>query len=167
MDNQKNLILAVTFSILVLIVFDFFVNKPIREQARTDTINAENIDEELDPKISNPQFSIEKNENVKENRVSFDLKRIQGSINLYGATFDDIILKDYRMKVEKDSEPVRVLFKENSETPFLVRNGWASTTKIDLPNKNTLWKIKEVESANKGLIELFWKNNQGITFQRK
>ena len=167
MDNQKNLILAVTFSILVLIVFDFFVNKPIREQAMTDTIDAENIDEELDPKISNPQFSIEKNENVKENRVSFDLKRIQGSINLYGATFDDIILKDYRMKVEKDSEPVRVLFKENSETPFLVRSGWASTTKIDLPNKNTLWKIKEVESANKGLIELFWKNNQGITFQRK
>ncbi len=167
MDNQKNLILAVTFSILVLIVFDFFVNKPIREQAMTDTINAENIDEVLDPKISNPQFSIEKNENVKENRVSFDLKRIQGSINLYGATFDDIILKDYKMKVEKDSEPVRVLFRENSETPFLVRNGWASTTKIDLPNKNTLWKIKEIESANKGLIELFWKNNQGITFQRK
>ena len=167
MDNQKNLILAVTFSILVLIVFDFFVNKPIREQARTDTINAENIDEVLDPKISNPQFSIEKNENVKENRVSFDLKRIQGSINLYGATFDDIILKDYKMKVEKDSEPVRVLFRENSETPFLVRNGWASTTKIDLPNKNTLWNIKEIESANKGLIELFWKNNQGITFQRK
>ena len=86
---------------------------------------------------------------------------------MYGATFDDIILKDYRMKVERDSEPVRVLFKENSETPFLVRSGWASTTKIDLPNKNTLWKIKEVESANKGLIELFWKNNQGITFQRK
>ncbi len=167
MDNQKNLILAVTFSILVLIVFDFFVNKPIREQAMTDTINAENIDEGLDPKISNPQFSIEKDENVKENRVSFDLKRIQGSINLYGATFDDIILKDYRMKVAKDSEPVRILFKENSETPFLVRSGWASTTKIDLPNKNTLWKIKEVESANKGLIELFWKNNQGITFQRK
>ncbi len=167
MDNQKNLILAVTFSILVLIVFDFFVNKPIREQAMTDTINAENIDEVLDPKISNPQFSIEKNENVKENRVSFDLKRIQGSINLYGATFDDIILKDYKMKVEKDSEPVRVLFRENSETPFLVRNGWASTTKIDLPNKNTLWNIKEIESANKGLIELFWKNNQGITFQRK
>ena len=167
MDNQKNLILAVTFSILVLIVFDFFVNKPIREQAMTDTLNTENIDEGLDPKISNPQFSIEKNENVKENRVSFDLKRIQGSINLYGATFDDIILKDYRMKVEKNSEPVRVLFKENSEAPFLVRNGWASTTKIDLPNKNTLWKIKEVESANKGLIELFWKNNQEITFQRK
>ena len=167
MDNQKNLILAVTFSILVLIVFDFFVNKPIREQAMTDTLNTENIDEGLDPKISNPQFSIEKNENVKENRVSFDLKRIQGSINLYGATFDDIILKDYKMKVEKDSEPVRVLFRENSETPFLVRNGWASTTKIDLPNKNTLWNIKEIESANKGLIELFWKNNQGITFQRK
>lgn len=167
MDNQKNLILAVTFSILVLIVFDFFVNKPIREQAMTDSINAGNIDEGLDPKISNPQFSIEKNETVQENRVSFDLKRIQGSINLYGATFDDIILKDYRKKVKRDSEPVRVLFKENSETPFLVRNGWASTTKIDLPNKNTLWKVKEVESANKELIELFWINNQGITFQRK
>ncbi len=167
MDNQKNLILAVTFSILVLIVFDFFVNKPIREQAMTDSNIAENIGEGLDPKISNPQFSIEKNEKVQEDRVSFDLGRIQGSINLYGATFDDIILKDYRTKVEKDSEPVRVLFKENSETPFLVRNGWASTTKIDLPNKNTLWKIKEVESSDKGLIELFWKNNQGITFQRK
>ena len=83
MDNQKNLILVVTFSILVLIVFDFFVNKPIREQAMTDSIDAENIDEELDPKISNPQFSIEKDDDVKENRVSFDLKEFRGSINLY------------------------------------------------------------------------------------
>ena len=49
MDNQKNLILAVTFSILVLIVFDFFVNKPIREQAMTDSMNTKNIDEGLDP----------------------------------------------------------------------------------------------------------------------
>ena len=167
MDNQKNLILAVTCSILVLIVFDFFVNKPIREQAIIDSTNDEKVDGSLDPKISNPQFSIEKNENVQEDRVSFDLERIQGSINLYGATFDDMILKDYRKKVEKDSEPVRVLFKENSNTPFLVRNGWASATKIDLPNKNTLWKIKDIKSANRGFIELFWKNNQGINFQRK
>ena len=39
MDNQKNLILAVTCSILVLIVFDFFVNKPIREQAIENSVN--------------------------------------------------------------------------------------------------------------------------------
>ena len=73
MDNQKNLILAVTCSILVLIVFDFFVNKPIREQAIIDSTNDEKVDGSLDPKISNPQFSIEKNENVQEDRVSFDL----------------------------------------------------------------------------------------------
>ena len=60
----------------------------------TDSIDAENIDEELDPKISNPQFSIEKDEDVKENIVRFDLNRIQGCINLFGESFDDIFLKD-------------------------------------------------------------------------
>ena len=43
-------------------------------------------------------------------RIFFDLNRIKGSINLYGATFDDIILKDYRSTVEKNSKPVKNLY---------------------------------------------------------
>ena len=65
MDNQKNLILAVTFSILVLIVFDFFVNKPIREQAMTDSMNTKNIDEGLEKTIL--WF---KEEMIKQNKIS-------------------------------------------------------------------------------------------------
>ena len=168
MDNQKNLILAVTCSILVLIVFDFFVNKPIREQAVENSINPVEL-EDLNPTISDNEFSIvkENKKEVKEQRVFFDLNRIKGSINLYGATFDDIILKDYRSTVEKNSKPVRVLNKENSNSPFLVRNGWASTSKVDLPNKNSLWQLKKSSQVDKGLIELYWENDQGIKFNRK
>ncbi len=168
MDNQKNLILAVTCSILVLIVFDFFVNKPIREQAVENSIKPVEL-EDLNPTISDNEFSIvkENKKEVKEQRVFFDLNRIKGSINLYGATFDDIILKDYRSTVEKNSKPVRVLNKENSNSPFLVRNGWASTSKVDLPNKNSLWQLKKSSQVDKGLIELYWENDQGIKFNRK
>lgn len=168
MDNQKNLILAVTCSILVLIVFDFFVNKPIREQAIENSVNPVEV-ENLNPTISSNEFSVirENKKEVKEQRIFFDLNRIKGSINLYGATFDDIILKDYRSTVEKNSKPVRVLYKENSNSPFLVRNGWASTSKIDLPNKNSLWKLEKSSQVDKGLIELYWENKQGIKFNRK
>ena len=103
MDNQKNLLLAVVFSIAVLFGFDFFFgpNKTVQkdniihnsESLKND--KSSSIDTEA-PSIKSPSsLSVKQNNNYNEKRINFKANRIEGSINLFGATIDEIILSDY------------------------------------------------------------------------
>ncbi len=60
------------------------------------------------------------------NRVAIDTPRVAGSINLVGARIDDIVLKDYRETVEKDSGPVRLLAPEGTGVQYFAEFGFVS-----------------------------------------
>ena len=123
--ERKNLILAVALSNAVLVFFDIFFKKKVnKNKVFIDEVVSENL-ENLEPKIDSEKQSSDK---YKEDRIYFDMQRIKGSLNLYGATIDDVILKDYKEKINTDSANVTVLSKEISNSPFLVRNGWASNS---------------------------------------
>ena len=113
MDNQKNLLLAVIFSIVVLVVFDFFFNP----QKNIEELNQENISESseaLDSDLPTITKSIDRpkiGKEIKQDRLTFSAKRIEGSVNLYGATLDDLILKDYFQTIKREKN-VRVLEQE-------------------------------------------------------
>ena len=107
MENQKNLILAIIFSVIVLLVFDIFFKpkKPINPE---ETINVESntnqtnktSDESLLPTISNKDIASQASSDMlPESRIYFDMQRIKGSINLFGATLDDVILKDHKESI--------------------------------------------------------------------
>ncbi len=177
MENQKNLILAVVLSIVVLLIFDFFF-KPKKDEilkdemstkadlSNNDIINKSN--EGLEPSLKGLSSDVTDNlKEIKEERVFFDMKRIKGSINLYGATLDDIILKDHRNSLDKDSTQVRVLSRENSESPYLIRMGWASNNTTEMPGKNTLWKTNKKQYKDSEKIILTWKNKDNILFKRE
>ncbi len=167
MDNQKNLLLAVVFSLVILIGFDFFF-APKKNGSNQVQIN-ENISEETKdkntPSIDTSLLKKSNKTKSSEKRIKFKANRIEGSINLFGATIDDIILSDYFQTIEK-KEKVRVLYKENSNSPYFLRMGWASTDKsIELPDKNSLWTADK-ESFNNEKIKLEWSNNKGLKIIR-
>ncbi len=167
MDNQKNLILAVVFSILVLLVFDtFFAPKKPALDKKVETEQGELLNGKSNlPSISKEE--VPKNTSkIKEKRISFDMNRIKGSINLYGATFDDIILKDYFKTLKKKDENIKVLLKENSQNPYFLRIGWASKKNLDLPDKDSLWSSEKLVYESGEKILLKWINKDGIIFER-
>ncbi|MDC3091521.1 membrane protein insertase YidC [Rickettsiales bacterium] len=170
MENQKNLILAVVFSIIVLLTFDlFFPKQQIDPQVQTEKVaNNQDINQEdLEPSIEGKiQTKANDNIKIKENRVTFNMKRLTGSINLYGATLDDVVLKDHKKSIKDNSENIKILTKENSISPYLIRLGWASSKKMELPNKNTLWSSDKKHYENGEDIILSWKNTNGVVFQR-
>ena len=96
MDNQKNLLLAVIFSIAVLVGYDFFFAPKKEFQSNINDLNNDTLSEKQGPESEAPSIS-EKlsskstNSSFNEKRVSFKSKRLEGSINLYGATIDEII----------------------------------------------------------------------------
>ena len=171
MDNQKNLLLAVIFSIAVLIGYDFFFAPKKELQSnlndiKNDTLPKKQGTESEAPSISEKLSSKSNNSNFNEKRVSFKSQRLEGSINLYGATIDEIILSDYFETINKEKK-IKLLQKENSSSPYFLRMGWASTNKsLKLPNKDSLWKSLKNVNTNE-TIQLEWNNNQGITIKRE
>ena len=168
MDNQKNLLLAVVFSLVILIGFDFFF-APKKSEVNKVQVN-ENISEEtLDKNTPSIDSSLVKKSNKiksSEKRIKFKANRIEGSINLFGATIDDIILSDYFQTIEKKKK-IQVLQQENSNSPYFLRMGWASTDKsLELPDKNSLWKANK-ENFNNEKIKLEWSNNKGLKIIRE
>ena len=168
MDNQKNLLLAVVFSLVILIGFDFFF-APKKSEINKVQVN-ENISEEtLDKNTPSIDSSlIKKSNEIKssEKRIKFKANRIEGSINLFGATIDNIILSDYFQTIEKKKK-IQVLQQENSNSPYFLRMGWASTDKsLELPDKNSLWKANK-ENFNNEKIKLEWSNNKGLKIIRE
>ena len=167
MENQKNLILAIVFSILVLIIFDTFFTQPqIKQMAETNQTNIEDITDNNIPEIDNRKKVSKTITPYKEKRIYFDMNRISGSINLYGATLDDLKLKDYRESIDNDSENITLLKKESSNSPFFIRSNWASQSNIELPNKDTLWTSDKKQYKTNEIITLTWKNSKNIKFIR-
>jgi len=168
MDNQKNLLLAVVFSLVILIGFDFFF-APKKSEINKVQVNENICEENLDKNTPSIDYSlIKKSNEIKssEKRIKFKANRIEGSINLFGATIDDIILSDYFQKIKKKKK-IQVLQQENSNSPYFLRMGWASTDKsIELPDKNSLWKANK-ENFNNEKIKLEWSNNKGLKIIRE
>ena len=169
MDNQKNLLLAVVFSLIILIGFDFFFGPKkniVNENMPKDNEKLQRADADA-PTIDEDTF-VKKSEklSVNEKRIKFKAERIRGSINLFGGTIDDIILNDYFESIEKKKN-VHILNKENSDSPYFLRLGWASTDKsLELPNKNSLWKATKDQFEMEN-IKLQWKNKNGLQINRE
>ena len=65
-----------------------------------------------------------------DNRVVIDAPRVAGSINLVGARIDDIVLKDYRETVEEDSGPVRIFAPERTDGQYFAAFGFKTGGQI-------------------------------------
>tara|TARA_B100000029_G_scaffold494846_1_gene559129 strand:- start:410 stop:2047 length:1638 start_codon:yes stop_codon:yes gene_type:complete len=151
---------------IVLIGFDFLFNP------KKNTNTSSNIENDLITKDSSSDLpTITKTQNfssteVKQKRLNFFADRIEGSINLYGATLDDLILSDYFQTIKKEKK-VRVLEKEDSTSPYFLRMGWASTDKsLELPGKNSLWVSEKNKISRGEKILLKWENKSGLKFLR-
>ena len=91
MDNQRNLILAVSISIVVLLVFDYFYKDPKYNNVEVKVENIDSYSDSQEPRIENIEPTIQKEVKTKlgnnyvEDRIIFDMNSVKGSINLYGA----------------------------------------------------------------------------------
>lgn len=168
MDNQKNLLLAVVFSLIVLIGYDFFFNPKTqiknKPQDNNDQVESQINDQNI-PILESKE--ILKENSIEEKRIKFESERLEGSINLYGATFDDLLLKDYFETTDKKKK-IRVLSKEKSNQPYFLRLGWASTDRsIPMPGKKSLWEAEKKSYKINEPIILSWNNGNGLDFKRK
>ena len=163
MNEQKNLLLAIVASLIILLIFQYLF--PTERKMIEENLEAENQIKEV------PQEKIfDREEIVKNNkRIYFsNSSRIKGSISLIGARFDDVILKDYKDTIKPESKQVTLLSPNNTLNPYFVELGWMSQENINLPNKNSEWQLIEgKELGPESHIIIKWVSPEGIEFFRK
>jgi YidC/Oxa1 family membrane protein insertase len=130
--DNRNLILAIVFSLAILLGFEFLVNAPQRERLAEQQRQEQALTPDVEapvPEIGEAPASpgtlpeapaaMTRAQALEESpRLAIDTPSLRGSIALEGARIDDLILKKYRETIE-DGSPEIVLLRRRE---YLLRD---------------------------------------------
>ena len=183
MTNQRNLLLAVLLSAVLLFGWDaatrYFYpqpDKPAATASATATTSGANGGASATPTphsrqggLTNPaDIAVEKADLktalASPDRVKIDAPRVAGSINLVGAVIDDVVLKDHRETVEKDSGPIRIFSPAGTPAQQFARFGWTGNN-LAVPGPDTRWQADGAVLTQKTPVTLSHDNGAGLRFE--
>jgi len=195
MSDQKNTILAIVLSALVLIVWQVFYGVPHMDkqkqiqQQQAQTQQPPAIPQQT-PGASEPQRppapgavpqapsqaggvpaqTMTRDAALAASpRVRIDTPSLSGSISLKGARIDDLSLVKYRETVDPNSPPIVLLAPSGSAHPFYAEFGWSapSGASVKLPTSDTLWQQQGSGALSVGHpVTLVYDNGDGLQFRR-
>jgi len=188
MDNQRNLIIAVVLSIVILIGFQVFgpTTTPV-SQVEVNQATELAMEEsggaltglppnaQIEPGTNTAQLAQEMLSQTVERgdalatvpRITINTARLHGSMSLVGARIDDLTLADYRETVDPDSPEVVLLSPPNAPSPYYADFGWSPVdAAIPVPASDTLWEANVETLTVEQPVTLTWDNGAGLTFER-
>jgi len=196
MLDNKNTILAIALSALVLIGWQYFfagpqLEKQRQEQAQQQAAKTGQAQPAApapsQPKATAPaagpaptqvpgQSPAAATQEVTREaalaaspRVPIDTGSIHGSIDLKGGRLDDVSLVKFRETVDPSSPPIVLLSPSGSPEPFYAEFGWTtgSGTQAKLPTAETIWKQDGSGSLSVDHpVTLVYDNGEGLEFRR-
>ena len=164
--EQRNLLLAVTLSIAILLGFQYFFPppKPVipPPSAAAPVVAPMPASGTVIPATATPQA-------VAAPRIPITTARLIGSINLAGARFDDLSLRDYHETLSPSSPDIRILTKDGSAKPYFAQQGWiANDPAVKVPGPSTIWQAAHgAELTTQTPVILTWDNGAGLRFTRE
>ncbi|WP_273756803.1 membrane protein insertase YidC [Bartonella sp. MM73XJBT] len=190
MEYNRNFFIAIGLSFIVLIAWQFLYVIPKQAELQKQQIIAQQLSKQQSvlstptknfsdpasthqssPMIDQPMTSELRNDVLaKTNRIPIKTSELEGSINLVGAQFDDLLLKKYRLTVDKKSPEIALLNPKGFTKTYLAEFGFTSSSLPAgaLPQSDTQWQI---EGNNTTLtpstpVTLIYNNGQGQIFRR-
>ncbi|WAT16791.1 membrane protein insertase YidC [Aurantiacibacter sp. MUD11] len=171
MDNQRNLILAVVLSAILLFGWDFVMRSYFPEPEVDPTVAASegvpgavgdgvNVGGDA---VAGAQLVDVETALATTERVEIDAPEIIGSINLAGARIDDIELKSHRKTVEEDSGPVQLMAPRGTADQHFARFDWVGEG-VTVPDAQTVWTAEGGELTQDSPVRLSWDNGEGQVF---
>ncbi|MEH2564100.1 membrane protein insertase YidC [Bradyrhizobium sp. AZCC 2289] len=192
MTDNRNTILAVILSGIVLIAWQYFYNVPQMEKQRVQTqTQAELVKPtpQATPGSTTPQAGSAPSANAPANsvpasaapvvsrdtaiaatpRVKIDTPRLTGSISLRGARIDDLALVQFRETVDPTSPAIVLYSPSNTASPYYAEFGWVPATgsTARIPDQTTMWEQEGSGSLSPtSPVTLKYDNGDGLTFRR-
>ncbi len=169
MDNQRNLILAVVLSAVLLFGWDFVMDRffPQPEAPQATATSTATSGEQVVASAGDPGIEADTVRDLDEalaapTRIRIDAPEVTGSLNRTGARVDDIDLKTHRQTVELDSGPVRLFAPAGTSGQQFAQFGWVGEG-VTLPDAHTQWS-GEGELTAQSPVTLSWDNGEGQVF---
>src|SRR5947208_3850252 len=195
MSDNRNTILAVILSGLVLIGWQYFYNAPQMEKQRaaqqaqselakpapqpgTTTTPATTPQTGAAPSANAPATNqpasaapvVSRDSAIAATpRVKIDTPRVSGSISLKGARIDDLSLVQFRDTVDPASPAIVLYSPSNTASPYYAEFGWvpAAGSTARIPDRNTMWQQEGSGSLSpSNPVILKYDNGEGLTFRR-
>src|SRR3984893_2690700 len=190
MTDNRNTILAVILSGLVLIAWQYFYNMPQMEKQRAaQQAQSELVKPAPQAGTAAPQAGAAPTPNApapgqaaasaapvdrdtaiaSAPRIRIDTPRVSGSISLKGARIDDLSLVQFRDTVDPKSPAIVLFSPSGTAEPYYAEFLWipASGSTVKLPDQNTLWQQEGSNSLSPNLpVTLKYDNGDGLTFRR-
>jgi YidC/Oxa1 family membrane protein insertase len=186
LDN-RNMILAIVLSMVVLFGWQFFIAGPQMEQAQRRAQLEQQAQQDQNLATPAPDgtttttpaagtaaggqtFATRDAAIAASARLPINTESLSGSINLTGGRLDDLGLKKYHETVDRNSPKITLLSPEGAPAGYYAEQGWANVTggTVAVPTGNTVWSV---EGENQTLTEttpvtLRWDNGAGLVFRR-
>ena len=177
MSEQRNLILAIVLSVVIILAFQYFYEMPrMREtQQAQRTTATQAVKPQSEPAPQAPATGAAPapavaGETMATNapRVRIDNGRLHGSLSLRGARIDSIALADYHETVNPKSPDIQLLSPVGSPNPYFAEFGWVDGAGgTPVPGADTLWKADDATVGKGAPVSLSWDNGQGLAFGQK
>ena len=192
--QDKNTILAIALSALVLLGWQFFFALP-QEKARQEQLQLQaQLQKQAVPTPAQPGQSpqpaqqpgpaqipgqvsapaaaapIDRPKALADTpRVQISTGSLQGSIALKGGRIDDLALIKFRETVDPKSPPIVLLSPSGTADPFYAEFGWAGSanSNVKLPTAETVWKQTGSGALSVGHpVTLTYDNGEDLEFHR-
>jgi YidC/Oxa1 family membrane protein insertase len=95
-------------------------------------------------------------------RVRIDTPRLGGSINLTGARFDDLVLKDHTVALPP-SKPIRLFAPSGAKDAYFAGYGWVGAA---APPVDAKWTTSAAVLSPGKPVTLSWQSPEGLLFQQ-
>lgn len=168
-QDRARMIFAIALSLLILLAFNHFVDRPRMEEERRK--QAVETEKKADVAIRKENDIVERAVALASAgaRVEIRGEKVAGSLSLKGARLDDLTLNEHYKTVEK-KEHVELLSPSNAEKSFYSESGWIGDN-VPLPGPDTVWQkapssADAIVAGGKPVI-LRWDNGQGLYFEKE
>ncbi len=178
--DNKNLILAIVLSVLVIGAYHFLYLAPQAakqaELARQQAEQAEQAKQtptqqgsgtgQVPGTPQTPELA-RADAIAATSRVKIKTPDLEGSINLVGASLDDLQLVQYRETVNPASPAVVLLSPSGTPNGYFAEQGWIAEGTVKLPDPKAVWTAPEGAMLEPDKpVTLTWDNGEGIVFKR-
>jgi YidC/Oxa1 family membrane protein insertase len=181
MDNNRNLFITIILSVVILAAWQILYIGPKIEaerQAQTEQQATEQVEAPAETPAATPDAAVPQPDagqaavasdaadtGEEAGRIAIDTPTLTGSINLKGARFDDLKLKEYRERSRKIPTLSRCLRRPTEPNGYIGEFGYAAPD--GAPQSSAIWQAP----ANATLtpetpVELTYTAENGLVFKR-
>jgi len=181
-DQNKNLILAIVLSTVVMGVWMFFFapEPPLTPPPSEQTTQQATAPTAAQPTVAGDTTSAPSgvansdvaapSDLIDAPRFAIETPSLTGSVSLLGGRIDDLLLNGYSETLDANSPNVTLLRPATEQEGYFALFGWAPGGDLDfadVPGPSTVWTIASGSTLTPDTpVTLEWRNTKGHIFRR-